>query len=232
VLIVVGIAGGALFGKGTRSRSQTTPTATATPAEEGTETPPEAEPRQVKSYPAEPAMTIDTSKQYFAVIKTDKGDIRLQLFADQAPRAVNNFVFLAKDGFYDGLTFYRVLPGFVAQAGDPTCTDSAEVTCTTSGGPGYSLPRDSNDLKHEAGVVAMAAPQGGEDTNGSQFYITYTAQSHLDGRDTVFGKVVEGMDVAESLTSRDARDPTAPPGDKIVSVSIEELGGAPSPTTE
>ncbi|MDP2948956.1 MAG: peptidylprolyl isomerase [Chloroflexota bacterium] len=177
-------------------------------------------------------MTIDSSKQYSVVIKTDKGDIRLQLFADQAPRAVNNFVFLAKDGFYDGLTFYSVLPGFVAQAGDPTCTESVEVTCTRSGGPGYFLPREGNDLQHDAGVVAMAAPPGGEDINGSQFYVTYTPQLHLDGRDTVFGKVVEGTDVLESLTSRDARDPSAPPGDKILSVSIEELGGAPPPTTE
>jgi cyclophilin family peptidyl-prolyl cis-trans isomerase len=220
VIMVVSVAAGAFAANQTTNNNNTS-TATPPPVE-GTETPVEGEGRQVKSYDAEPQMTIDTAKKYTAVIETGKGDIRLELFAGDAPRAVNNFVFLARDGFYDGLAFFRVVPGFVAQAGDPTCTTDPAVTCTGSGGPGYFLTREDSGQTHDAGVLAMAAPQGGEEVNGSQFYITYAVQEYLDGRDTVFGRVVEGQDVLDSLTATDPNDPIAQAGDKIDSITIEE----------
>jgi cyclophilin family peptidyl-prolyl cis-trans isomerase len=160
-------------------------------------------------------MIIDTAKRYYATIKTEKGDIRLLLFDDQAPMTVNNFVFLARQGFYDGCTFHRVIPGFMAQAGDPTGTGG--------GGPGYTFPDEfSPSLSHDsAGTLSMA--NAGPDTNGSQFFITYAPQPHLDGRHSIFGKVVEGMEVLLSLTPRDpAADPDAPPGDMIRTIVIEE----------
>ena len=218
VIMVVSVAAGAFAT--TRNKGSSS-TATPPPAE-ATETPLPGEGRQVKSYDAEPQMSIDTTKTYAAVIKTDKGDIRVELFASAAPHAVNSFVFLARDGFYDGLTFFRILPGFVAQAGDPTCTTDPTVTCTTSGGPGYFLTREDSGQSHEAGVLALAAPQGGEEVSGSQFYMTYAAETYLDGRDTVFGRVVGGQDVLDSLVGRDTVDPAAQPGDKILSITIEE----------
>ena len=220
VIMVVSVAAVGLMGnRTTRSNSKT-----ATPAAsvEATETPVEGDQRQVKTYPGEPQMSIDTAKSYTAVIKTDKGDITLELFASEAPHAVNNFVFLARDGFYNGLTFFRVMPGFVAQAGDPTCSADPTITCDGGRGPGYVLPREDSGHSHDAGVLAMAAPQGGEEVSGSQFYITYTPQVHLNGRDTVFGRVVSGQDILDSLTPRDSRDAAALPGDKILSITIEE----------
>ena len=218
--MVVSVAAGAFAANQTTNNSSTT--ATPPPAE-ATETPVEGEGRQVKTYDAEPQVSIDTAKKYTATIEIEgKGDIRLELFASEAPRAVNNFVFLARDGFYDGLSFFRVVPGFVAQAGDPTCTSDPAVTCMGSSGPGYFLTREDSGQVHEAGVLAMGAPQGGEEISGSQFYITYAAQSHLDGRDTVFGRVVEGQDVLDSLAARDPNDPAAQTGDEIVSITIEE----------
>lgn len=166
-------------------------------------------------YDAPPPMIIDTEKTYYATIKTEKGDIRLLLFDDEAPMTVNNFVFLAREGFYDGCTFHRVIPGFVAQAGDPTDTGSS--------GPGYTFPDEfSPSLSHDsAGILSMA--NAGPDTNGSQFFITYAPQPHLDGRHSIFGKVVDGMEVLLSLTSRKlAADPDAPPGDMIHTMVIEE----------
>ncbi len=166
-------------------------------------------------YDAPPPMIIDTVKTYYATIKTEKGDIRLLLFDDEAPVTVNNFVFLAREGFYDGCTFHRVIPEFMAQAGDPTGTGS--------GGPGYTFPDEfSPSLSHDsAGILSMA--NRGPDTNGSQFFITYTPQPHLDGRHSVFGKAIEGIEVLLSLTPRDpAADPDAPPGDEILTIVIEE----------
>ncbi len=160
-------------------------------------------------------MIIDTEKSYYATIKTEKGDIRLLLFDDEAPMTVNNFVFLARQGFYNGCTFHRVIPGFMAQAGDPTGTGS--------GGPGYTFSDEFNpSLSHDsAGTLSMA--NRGPDTNGSQFFITYAPQPHLDGRHSVFGKAIEGMEVLLSLTSRDpVADPDAPPGDMIYTIVIEE----------
>lgn len=160
-------------------------------------------------------MIIDTEKTYYATIKTEKGDIRLLLFDDEVPMTVNNFVFLARQGFYDGCTFHRVIPGFVAQAGDPTGTGS--------GGPGYTFPDEfSPSLSHDsAGILSMA--NAGSDTNGSQFFITYAPQPHLNGRHSIFGEVVDGMEVLLSLTPRDpVADPDAPSGDEILTIVIEE----------
>ncbi len=160
-----------------------------------------------------PKMTIDPSKQYVATISTEKGDVVIELFPDKAPIAVNNFIFLAEEGWYDGVTFHRVLPGSIAQAGDPSGTGF--------GGPGYAFVNESSDMAFdEAGLVAMA--NAGPDSNGSQFFITYRPRPDLDGEYTIFGRVISGMDVAESIT---ARDPSSgldiPPGDQILTITID-----------
>jgi len=168
-----------------------------------------------RSWSEPPAMTIDTNKRYTATIVTDKGEIELELFAAQTPKTVNNFCFLARQGYYDGVTFHRVIPGFMAQAGDPTGSGS--------GGPGYTFADEIvPELKHDGpGVLSMA--NSGPNTNGSQFFITYAAQPHLDGKHTVFGKVISGMDVLEQLTPRNPQtDPNAPPGDAIRTIRIAE----------
>ena len=140
-------------------------------------------------------MSIDAAKSYKATIKTNRGDIDLDLFAAEAPKTVNNFVFLARDGYYDGLTFHRVIPDFVAQGGCPQGTGS--------GGPGYSFEDETkgNPHKHEAGSLSMA--NAGPNTNGSQFFICHEPQPHLNGKHTVFGKVTQGMDVVLSLEQGD-----------------------------
>ncbi len=166
-----------------------------------------------KQFSAAPERIIDTSKTYIATISTEKGDIVLELFSD-VPVTTNNFVFLACKGYYDGVTFHRVLPDFVAQGGDPTGTGS--------GSPGYSIP-DEEDGDHgmDAGVISMA--KSGPNTTGSQFFITYTPQPQLEPDFTVFGRVTEGMDVAQQITPRDpAADPNLPPGDVIETITIEE----------
>jgi cyclophilin family peptidyl-prolyl cis-trans isomerase len=175
---------------------------------------PASTPTKVLSWSEPPEMTIDPAKQYEAVLQTEKGAIRIQLFADKAPKTVNNFVFLARQGYYDNVTFHRVLPDFMAQTGDPTGTGS--------GGPGYTFEDEfSPDLKHDSeGIVSMA--NAGPNTNGSQFFITYVPTPHLDNVHTVFGKVIEGMDVVKALTPRDPDDTSAPPGDRILSVEIIE----------
>ena len=165
-------------------------------------------------WPAAPAMQIDVSKSYTATLHTVKGDIVIELLPQAAPTTVNNFVFLARKGYYDGVTFHRVLPGFMAQGGDPTGDGT--------GGPGYFIPNEDSDLTFDGpGVVAMA--NSGRDRNGSQFFITYAAQPSLDGGYTIFGLVTGGMDVVQSITPRDpSKTPNAPPGDKINSITIEE----------
>ena len=146
-----------------------------------------------KTYSAPPSMTIDTSKQYIATIETVKGDLVLELFASDVPKTVNNFVFLAREGFYDGTTFHRVKPGFMAQGGDPTGTGT--------GNPGYSFPDEFTEHTHVAGALSMA--NAGPDTNGCQFFITYTPQHGLDGKHSVFGQLIEGMDILEKLENGD-----------------------------
>ena len=158
-----------------------------------------------------PAMAIDPAKQYTATMHTDKGDIVIDLFAADAPTTVNNFVFLARQGFYNGVGFHRVIPGFMAQGGDPTGTGT--------GGPGYRFKDEPNPHRHEEGSVSMA--NAGPNTNGSQFFICYAPQPHLDGRHTVFGKVREGMDVVRSIPARDPSRRDAPMV-KILSVDITE----------
>ncbi len=177
-----------------------------------------------KQYAAPPPMTIDPSKFYVATFKTEKGDIRVQLFADKAPVTVNNFVFLARDGYYDNTTFHRVLQEFMAQGGDPTGTGG--------GGPGYQFEDEFHpDLSFDQpGLLAMA--NSGPDTNGSQFFLTFVPTPHLNGKHTIFGKVVGGMDVLLSLR---LRDPQAQPdflGDRLLAVEIEETGASllPPPT--
>lgn len=162
-----------------------------------------------------PPMTIDQTKGYVATIETEKGDITIELYAEEAPLAVNSFVFLAQDGWYDNVTFHRVVPGFVAQAGDPSGTGM--------GGPGYVFDNEvSPDLKFDQpGVLGMA--NSGPGTNGSQFFITHTSVPHLDGSYTIFGRVISGMDVVESLMPRDpSQSSDLPPGDMILSVKIEK----------
>ena len=141
-----------------------------------------------KTYSAPPPMTIDVKKHYTATLKTDRGDIVLELFAADAPKTVNNFVFLAREGFYDNTVFHRVISDFMAQGGDPTGTGR--------GDPGYRFADERNNQKHAAGVISMA--NAGPNTNGSQFFITHLPQPHLDGKHTVFGKLKDpkkGMEV-------------------------------------
>jgi cyclophilin family peptidyl-prolyl cis-trans isomerase len=161
-----------------------------------------------------PPMQISPTKQYTATLKTDKGDIVIQLFPDKAPMAVNSFVFLARQGWFNNVIFHRVIQDFVAQTGDPSGSGF--------GGPGYSFNDEISDLKFDkAGVVGMA--NSGPGTNGSQFFITMKAQPSLDGKYTVFGQVIQGMDVVSKLTPRDPSQPgDLPAGDKILSVEITE----------
>jgi len=165
-----------------------------------------------KTYSSPPQMIIDTSKQYTATIETEKGNLVLELFASDVPVTVNNFVFLAGEGFYDGSTFHRVFPGFMAQDGDPTGTGT--------GNPGYRFADEFTDHTHVAGALSMA--NAGPNTNGCQFFITYTPQHALDGKHTVFGQLIEGMDVLEKLTPRDPRQNPKFEGDKIIRITIEE----------
>ncbi len=154
------------------------------------------------SYSEPPPMTIDTSKQYTATIETEKGIIVLELFASDVPVTVNNFVFLAREGFYDNTTFHRVIPGFMAQGGDPTGTGT--------GGPGYKFADEFTKHTHVTGALSMA--NAGPNTNGSQFFITHSPQHHLDGKHSVFGQLTEGMDVLEKIEQ----------GDTIIRITIEE----------
>ena len=165
-----------------------------------------------KTYSAPPPMTIDTSKQYTATIETEKGKMVLELFARDVPVTVNNFAFLAREGFYDGSTFHRVIPSFMAQGGDPTGTGR--------GGPSYKFADEFTEHKHIAGTLSMA--NAGPNTNGSQFFITFTPQHALDGKHTVFGQLIEGMDVLEKLTPRDPSQNPQFEGDKIIRITIEE----------
>ena len=149
-----------------------------------------------KTYSAPPPMKIDTSKKYTATIETEKGNLVLELFASDAPVTVNNFVFLAGEGFYNETTFHRVIPGFMAQGGDPTGTGT--------GGPGYAFADEFTEHTHVIGTLSMA--NAGSNTNGSQFFITYAPQPHLDGRHSVFGRLIEGMEVLENIKQGDAME--------------------------
>ncbi len=167
-------------------------------------------------YSAYPAMTIDVNKKYFATVKMAKGgEFVIQLFPEKAPRTVNNFVFLARDGYYDGTTFHRVLEGFMAQGGDPTGTGS--------GGPGYQFEYEANDLTFDKpGVVAMANTGPATPTNGSQFFITFVPTPQLNEGYTIFGQVTEGMDVVDNITRRDPDQNPTFDGDAIETITIKE----------
>ena len=166
-----------------------------------------------KQWNTPPAMQIDPKKQYKAHMKTDKGTMVIELFADKTPMTVNNFVFLSREGFYDGVIFHRVIDNFMVQGGDPTGTGQ--------GGPGYKFGDEFNSsLKHDKqGILSMA--NAGPGTNGSQFFITHGSTPHLNGKHTVFGQVVEGLDVLMSIPARDPGNVNAP-AVKIISVTIEE----------
>jgi len=165
-------------------------------------------------YDAPPPMTIDVNKEYYATVKMAKGgEFVIQLYPDKASITVNNFVFLAREGYYDGTTFHRVLPDFMAQGGDPTGTGG--------GGPGYKFQNEDSDLTFDKpGVVAMA--NAGRDTNGSQFFITFGPQEYLNGGYTIFGQVIEGMDVVLNIRLRDPQQNPDYAGDAIESVTVEE----------
>ncbi|MEZ0395892.1 MAG: peptidylprolyl isomerase [Anaerolineales bacterium] len=167
----------------------------------------------MKQWTTPPAMQIDPARKYTATIKTEKGDILLELFADKTPRTVNNFVFLAREGFYDGVIFHRVIANFMAQSGDPTGRGS--------GGPGYRFEDEFHpSLRHDKpGVLSMA--NAGPNTNGSQFFITHVPTPWLDGKHSVFGQVIGGMDVLMSIPPRDPARPESP-GVKILAIDIHE----------
>ena len=164
-----------------------------------------------KKWDSPPEMTIDPSGSYEAVMTIAGGDVIITLLADVAPFTVNNFVFLAREGFYDGTTFHRVIPGFVAQGGDPTGSGS--------GGPGYQFKDELNEVPFEQGIIGMA--NAGPGTNGSQFYLMLDAAPHLTNRYTAFGRVISGMEHVLAITPRDPMGATDP-GDEIISVVINE----------
>ncbi len=169
-----------------------------------------------KSYPKAPDMVIDTKKKYTAIFHTERGDMKVELYADRAPKTVNNFVFLARDGFYDGTNFHRVIKNFMVQGGDPLGTGT--------GGPGYKWPDEASalQLKHDgAGVLSMA--NAGANTNGSQFFITHGPTPHLNGKHAVFGRITDAdsLKVLMAIRERDpGNDPK--PGDVLKSVEIVE----------
>ncbi len=150
-----------------------------------------------------PKMTIDVAKTYEATLHTAKGDIVIDLCPQKAPKTVNNFVSLSRDGFYNKTVFHRVIPDFVVQGGDPTGTGR--------GGPSYTFADEFSDLKHDTGVISMA--NAGPNSNGSQFFITRAPLPHLNGKHSVFGKVVKGMDVVQAMQQ----------GDALTSVDMAEL---------
>lgn len=164
-------------------------------------------------YETGPDMTIDPDAVYHAVFKTEKGDIRIKLFAAEAPVTVNNFVFLARDGFYNDTHFHRVLENFMAQGGDPSNSGA--------GGPGYQFQDEivASLQFDRAGLLAMA--NAGPNTNGSQFFITFAETPWLNGNHTIFGEVVEGTDVLFSISLRDPMAASSP-GDLLETIEIEE----------
>lgn len=168
-----------------------------------------------QQFTACPPMIVDPDASYRAIVETEKGTFVIDLFADKAPMAVNSFIFLAENGWFDGITFHRVLEGFVAQTGDPSATGY--------GGPGYrfSIETSPDLLFDREGLVAMA--NAGPDSNGSQFFITFSEAPDLDGGYTIFGEVVEGMDVVRSISPRVPEDGIGlPPGDLVISITIEK----------
>ncbi len=203
-------------GKTPDTFAATKPASSTSAATASTASTPAAAPTKAggkKTYSAPPPMTIDPNKKYFATIKMDIGDIRLELYPKEAPETVNSFVFLSRDHFYDGVTFHRVIPGFVAQAGDPTGTGR--------GGPGYNVPDEfTGGHKLVDGTLAMANT-GQPNSSGSQWFIDYAPQTALDGKYSVFGQLVSGRDVLDKIRPRDPATATTP-GTVINTIEIEE----------
>jgi cyclophilin family peptidyl-prolyl cis-trans isomerase len=160
-----------------------------------------------------PTGALDLTKSYSARFKTERGEIMCELFAADAPMTVENFVNLARAGFYDGTTFHRVIAGFMAQGGDPTGTGT--------GGPGYSFPDELSPKRSHDGPGVLSMANAGPNTNGSQFFLTFGPTPHLDGRHTVFGRVTSGIDVLNSLRERDPQRDQKP-GDRIETIEIDE----------
>jgi cyclophilin family peptidyl-prolyl cis-trans isomerase len=163
--------------------------------------------------PSAPTGALEMSKSYSARFKTERGEIVCELFAADAPMTVENFINLARAGFYDGTTFHRVIPGFMAQGGDPTGTGT--------GGPGYSFRDELSAKRSHDGPGVLSMANAGPNTNGSQFFLTFAATPHLDGRHTVFGRVTSGMEVLRSIRERDPQRDQKP-GDRIDTIEIEE----------
>lgn len=178
----------------------------------------------INQWDSPPEMQIDPERIYLATFKTEKGDVTVELFAKQAPMTVNNFIFLAREGFYDNTTFHRVISDFMAQGGDPTSTGS--------GGPGYSFEDEIDESLefNQAGILAMA--NAGPNTNGSQFFITYAPTPWLNGDHTIFGRVIEGHEVLDSLTRRDPMESPDYLGDVLFNVEVREAlqSALPTPT--
>lgn len=218
-LLLAACGGAAPAATATPAATDATPTPAAFATADASQSQP---PAPDKQWSQPPEMTIDPSKIYLARLKTAKGDITVQLFADKAPNTVNNFVFLAQQGFYDNTTFHRVLEDFMAQGGDPTGTGA--------GGPGYTFADEIDpDTKFDhAGLLAMA--NSGPDTNGSQFFITFAPTPWLDGNHTIFGEVIEGADVLAQLTRRDPDQSPDFAGDALLGIEISEASASQLPT--
>jgi cyclophilin family peptidyl-prolyl cis-trans isomerase len=211
VIVVLAVAAFWYFNYGAKMMAVPTPTPSTSSASSGD---PTSNPNGPKQWSSPPAMTIDKNKQYFATVKMAKGgQFVIQLYPDKAPITVNSFVFLARQGFFNGVTFHRVLDGFMAQGGDPTGSGS--------GGPGYEFVNEVNDLQFDKpGVVAMA--NSGPNTNGSQFFIMFGPYGLSEANYTIFGQVTEGMDVVNAITRRDPEQSPTFTGDAIESVTITE----------
>ena len=170
----------------------------------------------MKQYDNSPKITVNPDSLYIATIEMEKGGkIVIDLFSKEAPVTVNNFIFLSRDGYYDGVTFHRVIPGFMAQSGDPTGSGT--------GGPGYTIPDEFSPLRrHDGPGVLSMANTGRPNSGGGQWFITFVATPHLDDAHTVFGKVTSGMEVVQKITVRDPGSATSP-GDVIKTINIEEI---------
>ncbi|MDO8616768.1 MAG: peptidylprolyl isomerase [Dehalococcoidia bacterium] len=205
-LVLAACGGGEEDSSASSPTGRPTAAAAASPTQPANCPPPSGtapEPDVNKKYASRPAISIDTAKDYNAIVKTVRGDFTMVLRASQAPETVNSFVFLARDGFFNGAKFHRVVPGFVAQTGDPTGTGS--------GGPGYSVPAEFNDIAFERGTVGMARSQD-VNSGGSQWFVTFGNAAHLTGAYTAFGSVTEGMEVVDCIEQ----------GDAVISVDISE----------
>jgi peptidyl-prolyl cis-trans isomerase B (cyclophilin B) len=207
-IMLISATVGAISCGGSAPEPSPAPAPTPAPAQPPSPAPEPAAKPKVMKWDEPPPMIIDTSKKYTAFMETEKGTMVLELFAKDVPVTVNNFVFLVEQGLYDGTTFHRVIPSFMAQGGDPTGTGR--------GGPGYQFEDEFTEHKHGTGTLSMA--NAGPNTNGCQFFITYAPQPGLDGKHSVFGQVVEGMDVLNSLTPRDPNQNPQFEGDRILRV--------------